>query len=92
MGEGGWPIHLANPRLLSDNPEDVVLGATKTQRNAGKMKLGQGQQAKETGRNGPGRRRRQTENETSHREADRADQEKGREESTSHKYTESKHE
>lgn len=41
---------LSKHRLLSDNTEEV-LGATKTQRNAGNKRLDQRQQAKETGRN-----------------------------------------
>lgn len=41
---------LSKHGLLSDNNEEV-LGATKTQRNSGNKRLGQGQQAKETGRN-----------------------------------------
>lgn len=42
---------LSKHRLLSDNNEEV-LGATKTQRSMGNERLDQGQQAKETGRNG----------------------------------------
>jgi hypothetical protein len=48
---GGRVAHtLSKHRLLSDNTEEV-LGATKTQRNAGNKRLDQRQQAKETGRN-----------------------------------------